>query len=423
MTRGRAAKIVLLSGSSLCLNPRVMKEALTLSRAGHEVQVLGGWLDPALKERDLSLIARAPFAFTPVVDVTVPGMRDRAAHAIARVRRKAAHIAHRLSGRESPLQLGIVAEPLRCRAFGISADLYIAHSEPALHVAHTLLREGRRVGVDMEDWFSEDLLPEARRSRPLRLLRSLEMELLVRGAYASCPSQAMSVALAQEYGCAPPTVVYNAFGWSERKVCDGMRRDRRNTDIPSIHWYSTTLGPGRGLEDILMAVSLLQRDMEIHLRGRPAPGFVEWINANVPDRWRDSIFFHPLVANDQLLSRIAEHDIGFAGEGTFCRSRDLTATNKILHYLLGGLAVAASDTAGQSEVARQAPEAVLLYSSGNAGALANVVNALMASPERLRRAKGAALVAAQTIFCWERQEGVLLEAVAGALDKPVGAIR
>ena len=62
-----------------------------------------------------------------------------------------------------------------------------------------------------------------------------------------------------------------------------------------------------------------------------------------------------------MLSRIAEHDIGFAGEQNYCRSRDLTVTNKILHYLLGGLAVIASDTAGQRQIAAQAGEAVRVY--------------------------------------------------------------
>ena len=46
----------------------------------------------------------------------------------------------------------------------------------------------------------------------------------------------------------------------------------------------------------------------------------------------------------------------------------------------GGLAVVASDTAGQQEVARQAPGAVQFYPSGNARALADVLNALLASP-------------------------------------------
>jgi len=49
-----------------------------------------------------------------------------------------------------------------------------------------------------------------------------------------------------------------------------------------------------------------------------------------------------------LLSRIAEHDIGFAGEMKHCRSRDLTVTNKILQYLLAGIAVVAGNMADPS---------------------------------------------------------------------------
>ena len=124
--------------------------------------------------------------------------------------------------------------------------------------------------------------------------------------------------------------------------------------------------------------------------------------------------FPRLVANDQLLSRIVEHDVGFAGEMKYCPNKELTVSNKILHYLLGGLAVVASDTAGQLEIARQASEAVLLYPSGDARALADVLNSLLASRERLRLAKAAALAAAQNTFCWERQEGALLDAVTRA---------
>ena len=418
MNRGPKSKIVLLTANSLCHNPRAMKEAQTLARAGHEVSVLGAWLDPAFKTRDLRLIETIPFEFIPVLDFTLPGLGNELARFARRAGNRAAHHLYGLTGWQTPFQLGyslrrFIKQALQCRA-----DLYIAHSEPCLYVGWQLLRRGMRVGIDMEDWFSEDLLPEARRHRPLRLLRFLERELLVRGAGAFCPSQAMSKALAKEYECTPPTVIYNAFEWSERQTLDGMVKDRRNRDVPSIHWYSTTLGPSRGIEDLIAATAYLKHDLEIHLRGNPAPGFEERVKTQAPDHWRDRIFFHTLVANDQLLSRIAEHDIGFAGEMKYCRSRDLTITNKILHYLLGGLAVVASDTAGQQEVARQAPGAVQLYPSGNARALADVLNALLASPERMRAAKAAALTAAQTTFSWERQEGALLDAVAQALARP-----
>jgi hypothetical protein len=72
-------------------------------------------------------------------------------------------------------------------------------------------------------------------------------------------------------------------------------------------------------------------------------------------------------------------------------------------------------------VAEQAGEAVLLYPSGDAVALAAQLDALLDAPEHLARAKAAALKAARETFCWERQEPVLLAAVADALAQPPAA--
>ena len=155
--------------------------------------------------------------------------------------------------------------------------------------------------------------------------------------------------------------------------------------------------------------------MEIHLRGKPVAGFHEWLAEQTSARWRDRIFIHDLVSNEELLSRIAEHDIGFAGEMKYCRNRDLTVTNKLLYYLLAGLAVVASDTVGQQEIASQAPEAILLYRSGNASDLAERINTLLEYPEILEHAKRDALRAAEQRFCWEHQEPMLLSAIGQML--------
>ncbi len=412
MTRARRARVAVLSGSSLCHNPRVLKAAGTLARAGHDVVVLGGWLDADVKAQDQRLLPSAPFRFVPVLDAAQSGWRAAAPKFLRRARRKAAHLAHRAIGRESPEQLGYAVAPLLARARETEADLYVAHSEQGLYAAWQLMRQGRCVGVDMEDWFSEDLLPHARRSRPLKLLRFLEAELLRHGAYASCPSRAMSAALAAAYDGIAPIVLYNAFALAERQAFDGRRRDRRDPAVPSIIWYSQTLGPGRGIEDLIAALPFLTSPAEIHLRGRAAAGFDAWIRSRLPQAWQQRVFLHPLVANDELASRVAEHDIGFAGEVPYCRSRDLTITNKMLHYLLGGLAVVASDTAGQREVAQQAGGAIALYEPGNSRSLADVLEVLLKSRENLRRAKHAALQAAEQTFCWEKQEPTLLGAVA-----------
>ena len=408
--------IVLLTGNSLCHNPRALKAATALTHAGYRVQVLGAWLDAALKARDEALVAELPFTFVPVLDTTRGGAGDTLAHFARRAGRKAAQLAHDAAGWESPRQLGDTVEPLLREALRRPAALYIAHSEAGLAVACELLRRGHRVGVDIEDWFSEDLLPEARRHRPLRLLRAMERKVLQHGACAFCPSEAMGAALAETYECAAPTAVYNTFPWADRDTLVGDTRDRRDPAVPSVYWVSQTLGPGRGIEDLLAALPLMSGVCEIHLRGNPAPGFAAWIDGQIPERWRGRVFLHGLVDNAALLPCIAEHDIGFAGEQPYCRSRDLTVTNKILHYLLGGLAVAASDTEGQREIARRAPDAVTLYRSGDPADLARRLDTLLGAPERCAAARQAALTAAETIFCWERQEPRLLAAVDCALD-------
>lgn len=406
--------IVILTGSHLCHNPRVLKEATALAGAGYSVEVLGAWFEAILRDRDQELLARLPFKFAPVIDLT----RSRVTHMTCRVRTKLGLLAFRFAGYQNRWQFGYAVAALRQAAWARAADLYIAHSESAIAAAIDLRRAGRRVGVDMEDWFSEDLLPEARKHRPIRLLRDLERRLLRQGAYSACPSNAMSEALAREYDWSRPTVIYNAFPWADRQSLDDLLKDRRDRRIPSVHWYSQTLGEGRGLEDLLAALPLMEHEVEIHLRGNPTAGFDSWLAGRVPKNWQDRVFVHGLVTNEDLLSRIAEHDIGFAGEMKYCRSRDLTVTNKILHYLLAGLAVVASDTTGQREVAEQAPDAVELYPSGDAPALATRLNVLLESPRNLALAKAAALRASEQIFCWERQQKVLLEAIHRAVSTP-----
>jgi glycosyltransferase involved in cell wall biosynthesis len=409
------SRIVLISGNSLCHNPRVMKAATTLARHGYDVRVLGAWLEADLKARDQAMLAQAPFRFEPVFDATLPGFFRTAAHTLRRARRKAANTVYGLTGWQGCDQLGYGIGRLLARARALKADLYIAHSEPALYVAWRLMQDGRRTGVDMEDWYSQDLLADARTHRPLGLLGGLESKLLVKGVYATCPSRAMSEALAVAYGGKPPAVIYNAFPMAERATIDRVRKDRRDIAVPSIYWFSQTLGSGRGLEDLFAALPLLDRDVEIHLRGRVTSGMSDWVRSQTPGRWRERVVLHPLVPNQELTSRLAEHDIGFAGEQPYCRSRDLTVTNKILHYLLGGLAVVASDTAGQREVAMQSNGAVTLYEPGNPAALAHALRTLIDSPDALARAKAASLQAAERTFCWERQEPVLLQNIQDAL--------
>lgn len=396
-----------MTGASPSWNPRACKEATSLAAAGFSVAVYGASADAAGLEIDQNLARRNGFAFKPISFDSQAVWR--------RLRGRISRDVFRFAGIESVWQLGPYGPELLRAAHKAHADYYIVHLEQASWVGANLLRAGFRVGADIEDWYSEDLPAAARERRPLGLLRNVERTLLTQCAHVTCTSAAMSRALSEAYSCRAPAVVYNAFPWADRESLDGLIKDRVERRLPSIHWVSQTLGRDRGLEDLLAALPLVAHEAEIHLRGHPAVGFKEWLFAHVADDWRNRIWIHSVVSNEELLSRIAEHDIGFAGEMKYCRNKDLTVSNKILHYLLAGLAVVASDTAGQQEVAMQAGNAVLIYPSGDATTLASRLNLLLGSLETLRRAKADALRAAREVFCWERQQAVLLEHIKQAI--------
>jgi glycosyltransferase involved in cell wall biosynthesis len=225
----------------------------------------------------------------------------------------------------------------------------------------------------------------------------------------------MSDALAEAYQCEAPAVVYNSFPWSDRDTIDGLSRDRVDTTVPSICWFSQVIGPRRGLESLMDALHMVNVPCEVHLRGSVSQSYKHEMLARAPESWRDRIYFHAQVAHEELLSRVAEHDIGLAPDIPHSRSRALTITNKLLLYLLAGVPVAASDTDGQREAAALAGEGVSLYSGTNAVECASVLSRLLCDPALRARAREQALEAARGIFSWERSADVLVSGVEKAL--------
>lgn len=402
------AHICIVTAAALCRNPRVVKEADALSAAGYGVTVLRPVLDPALGRLDAAIAANAAWDVRTTVELA-GGPAPRL------VRRAAAEVTRR--GLELPDALGYGVRPTLRLARSLDADLTIGHQEVGLWVANRLAREGRRVGVDLEDWYSEDLLPHARRSRPVQLLRRHEAEAVRRGGHVTTTSEALASALAAATGGPAPIAIYNAFPWADRAALDGRREDRREDAAGqlSLHWVSQTIGAGRGLESVLDALALVEKPVALHLRGACTAETEAALRRRLP-AWH-ALVVHGLVPPSELLSRIAEHDVGLALEETTPQNKDLTISNKILHYLLAGLPTVATATAGQREVARKAPGAVRLFDPGDAAALAHAIESFAPRAAR-RRAAAEALAAARREFNWENQAHTLVASVEAALKRP-----
>jgi len=399
------SRILIVTSGPLCENPRPQKEASSLAAIGHDVTVLTVRTTSSAEAADLGLMANAMFR-RETVDMA-EGFATSAKTIFARrlrvwLARKAARL-----GWESAATLGPTNVMLD-HAVRYRADLTIVHTEGPLWVGTQLIGLGRAVAADIEDWHSQDLRPEDRRGRPIRLLRSVERTLLQRAAYCSTTSDALSDALHACYGGPRPIVIGNTFP---------LQADpgTRNTAIPSFFWFSQTIGPGRGLEPFFQAFAAMRAPANVVLLGTLRADFRAHLLALLPPPKRAAITFLKVVPPEALPSVIARHDIGLALEQRAICNRDLTVTNKILQYLNAGLAVVATNTTGQREVLSRALGSGLLIDLNDPGAVATVLDQLAAEPKRVATMGAAARAAAENYYCWEKTAPMLLDQVTRSI--------
>lgn len=408
-------KILILSSSHLCRNPRVVKEATTLGAAGYDVTVMSVSTVPRFDQMDRDLMRGRPFARVTLDCMPHPeGPEFR--RFVQRASTWAARAALRHLRIESVATLG-PARPLLRLARAFSADLTIAHTEIPLWAAAKLMRDGRRVAVDFEDWYSEDLLEDDRRTRPLRLLRKAEAFALRRAAYVSVPSVSMAAALLNTYAGSRPLVLRNTvpLPMLTRSAQPGA------SPAPILAWFSQTIGPGRGLEQFFAAWSQTKNPSRVVLIGDERPGYVASLLGGLATERRARVQVRPLVTPDELTALLAGYDIGLALEPATPRNKDVTISNKVFQYLAAGLALVASETTGQREVLAAEPGCGLLVPLEKPDVFSAQLDQLLGDPVRLRACQQAARDAAEREYCWERDAPRLLKAVARILPDPTRA--
>lgn len=399
------ARITIYIARHLCTAPRAQKEAEALAAAGHDVMVRGLWFDAASAGRDAVLASGRRWQFVPYADALPGTRRQRARWWRLRLQHRLARDLYRRTGWITPDLFGYGTSIMTRSAMHRPADLSIFHSEGGLWAGVKLLKQGGRVGFDFEDWFSRDLTPAQQVGRPVTKLAELECSALRRGHYLVTTSHAMAQSLGGAFQVPTPAVIYNSFPHEPRSPGpDTGTPDRSEMSRISLHWFSLVIGPERGLETLFAALPALPRGWELFLRGEVEATYRTRLLEAIPADLRELVHFLPIVPTAELPRRIAEHDIGLALDLPTIPSRNLTVTNKVFQYLQGGLALVASDTAGNREVVETAPAIGEIFPAGNAAALAATIGRLCRDPAALDKAKGAARVAAETVFAHETQQ-------------------
>lgn len=397
-----ANKICLVSDHHLCTNPRLWKEAMTLAANGYMVTIVTIFQNEASLKRDKELLAALPAGIQYVsaasyIEGQMPAWKKILYKGVAK-----AAILVKKAGIDTVYLLSANPNAIYRKALEIDADLYICHIDCSLHVGQKLINTGKRVAFDFEDWYSRDYLVP---TRPVALLKQLERYALKYGAYVSCPSHTMADAIYKDYGIRKPEVIYNGFP-SEPLI------NHAKTEMPSLVWFSQTIGPGRGLEKIIDVLEYIQSPASLTLVGDISEKYRSELEALFRQCPQHQLNISPQVKHKDLHGLLCRHTIGLALEDTYPPSRNTTVTNKILQYLQAGLMVLATATEGQKEVAANFEDAVKTVPPDDITAWKGPLEELI---------KNSAVDKEQIVntynrkYSWEAQEATLLKLVAGAL--------
>lgn len=399
-------KVCLLTDHHICVNPRTWKEAFFYENAGYDVTILAMWVSEKSLEKDKEILKDSSIKYLPYLNL-IPGNQRGFKRTFYRLRKRLATEFFIITGIALRWTISYGPKKMITAAVAQNADFYAAHLECAFYAGVALLKKGKKVSFDFEDWYSRDYLVPG---RPVKLLALLEKEALTSGSFCTTTSASMKKALQQAYNHSktPFEVIYNGFSKNE---FSNTEVKIKTSAKPRLLWFSRTVGAGRGIEMILKALQLCEQPAELHLLGDTAASYKLELEQQFPFQKGHELFFHAFIPHHALAEFITGFDIGFATEELSTDNKINTISNKILQYLQFGVKVIATNTNGQQEVADYFPHTVRIVSA-NMQTWATAIAELLAARDQYRNQQ---LQIFNNIFSWEAQEEKLKKLTAALL--------
>jgi glycosyltransferase involved in cell wall biosynthesis len=175
------------------------------------------------------------------------------------------------------------------------------------------------------------------------------------------------------------------------------------------------VGLDRGLQAFLKAMAVAKGRVSLDIRGGNRWGHGDTLlelarELGIAERVR----LLPTAAPDEMVGLAASYDLGLSLETEATESRRLCLTNKIFTYLLAGVPVMMSDTPAQRALAPELGDAAALVSLADPTAMAQALDRLAGSPDRLDEAKAKAADLGRQRYNWQMEKRALLASVERA---------
>ena len=411
--------VCIVIGGHITCCPRMMKMAVALAEAGYRVSIVSPICVEGVYEADLRFLADPRWLGTPVKMVHRfqpwtyyrTGLRMKLARRLLR---------RGDLGRRSLASLGRgytrAFDELLKRALAQPADLYLGGTAGGLVVAARAAElRGVPFALDLEDFHSAEQDPSPQADMSHAIIAEIERRVLPRARFLTVGSQAMGETYTATYGVECQTI-NNVFTLPDTTPQFAPGPAGRLKLV----WLSQTLGPGRGIEAAIEALGRARIQAMLTVRGNPTPGYVEELIALAARVAPQLRMEH---ARPDMTKTVVElcrgNDVGLALEQAHILNRDICLCNKPFTYMLAGLAVAFTDTAGQRQLARDLGEGALLFKIGDIEAQAAGFRHWAENPAALLAAKQAAWNAATRRWHWEHPEerGKALALVRQALGE------
>lgn len=414
-------RICLVTSGNLASNPRLVKEASALQESGYFVRVIAADIIPSLSRFDDGLIQKLQLEC-----VKVCWRRSFCMRLFRALRQRAFRFVAGFLP-DVPLRIAVQAHhgltpALTQATSAIPADLYIAHNLAALPAAAAAAeKHGGKLGFDAEDYHCGELPNTSGNALELRIRRKIESALLPRCHHLTSASPQIGEAYAADYGIKMRAIL-NVFSLAEAPdQPDSVPRTR--DDFPTLYWFSQTIGPKRGLEQIVSAMAALRTKVNLVLRGQPSADYINQLLAHARMRGGDDLAsrvqFLGVAPPDQMVRLASIHDIGLAVEVSETVNRDICLTNKAFTYLLAGVPVLLSRTRAQCELSRELGVAGLLFDIDDPERVAEGLNAYFADREWQKRARAEAWHLGRERFNWETEQVKFLAAIRETLEQVV----
>lgn len=418
-----ATKVCMLLTNPVTDDPRVRREAETLSKAGYELVVVAVRIEGTKAEEELEgyRVIRLPhpkllakLLWRRLITRTVSsGFSPNESHGND-VRRRLDAIQQ--SEQQPPATwLGKCwADVLNVvNVIWINGAMAVvaARQGAAIYHAHdldTLLAgwvaaswTGGRLVYDFHELFTEQHQQGVKTGLWRTFYSCLERVLISRAHLKLTVCDSLGEWVSHRYGVTGVVTVKNVPRLPSRNISP------RLGTAPPIILYHGAYVRNRGLEEFIACVPYL-REGRIVLRGTgPLESKLRMLVHEL--RVQDRVTFAPPVPMVELVRTASEADLGVAPFLPVCLNTRFCLPNKLFEYMMAGLAVVATDVPEMRKIVL-GHNIGLMFPSNDPKEMAAVCNELLGDKSRLLQMKKNSALAATQNYNWEQEERRLLQA-------------